>query len=69
MDPALIEGLDRLMETLGMTYGAADFKTDPETGGLNFLEINSSPMFVAFDNASGHAVSDAILDFLLGEEG
>lgn len=68
VDRALVDGLARLMETLGMTFGAADFKTDPETGTLRFLEINSSPMFVAFDKASEHAVSDAILDFLVGEE-
>ncbi len=66
IDPALVAGLGRLMDTLGMTYGAADFKTDPATGRLKFLEINSSPMFGAFDAASGFAVSDAILDFLTG---
>jgi len=60
-----VEGLGRLMEMLGMDFGAADFKTDPETGRLVFLELNSAPMFAAFDAASGHAVSDAIIDFLL----
>lgn len=65
VDPALVAGLGRLMDTLGMTYGAADFKTDPTTGRLRFLEINSSPMFVGFDRVSDHAVSDAILDFLV----
>lgn len=66
VDPALIVALGRLMDALGMEYGAADFKTDAETGELVFLEINSGPMFVAFDRASGYAVSDAILDYLLG---
>lgn len=64
VDPALLAGLERLMGTLGMTYGAADFKTDPVTGRLRFLEINASPMFVGFDRVSDHAVSDAILDFI-----
>jgi glutathione synthase/RimK-type ligase-like ATP-grasp enzyme len=64
IDPALIAALARLMERLGMQYGAADFKTDAETGELVFLEINSGPMFVAFDRASGYAVSDVILDWL-----
>lgn len=58
----LREGLGRLMDALGMDYGAADFKTDPDTGRLLFLELNSSPMFFGFDLASGGAVSDAILD-------
>ncbi|HEX6037658.1 hypothetical protein [Longimicrobium sp.] len=66
VDPALIAALGRLMDALGMEYGAADFKTDADTGELVFLEINSGPMFVAFDRASGYAVSDAILDYLLG---
>jgi hypothetical protein len=62
----LLAGLGRLMDGLGMDYGAADFKTDPATGRLVFLELNSSPMFAAFDAASGSAVSDAIIDFLRG---
>jgi glutathione synthase/RimK-type ligase-like ATP-grasp enzyme len=64
IDPALIASLARLMDRLGMEYGASDFKTDPETGELVFLEINSGPMFAAFDRASGYAVSDGILDYL-----
>jgi hypothetical protein len=60
----LCQGLARMMEILEMDYGAADFKTDPETGRLLFLELNSSPMFYGFDLVTGGAVSDAILDFL-----
>jgi hypothetical protein len=66
IQPALIASLARLMDRLGMEYAAADFKTDARTGELVFLEINSGPMFAAFDRASGHALSDAILDYLLG---
>lgn len=64
--PALLDALGRLNERLRMQYSAADFKTDADTGELVFLEINSSPMFAGFDRASGHAVSDAILDYLIG---
>ncbi|HEX9940481.1 MAG TPA: hypothetical protein VGG03_00580 [Thermoanaerobaculia bacterium] len=60
----LAEGLGRLMDRLGLDFGAADFKTCPETGRLLFLEINSGPMFAAFDQASGGAVTGAIADFL-----
>jgi glutathione synthase/RimK-type ligase-like ATP-grasp enzyme len=66
VDPALIVSLARLMDRLGMEYAAADFKTDPDTGELVFLEINSGPMFAGFDRVSGGAVSDAILDYLVG---
>jgi glutathione synthase/RimK-type ligase-like ATP-grasp enzyme len=62
--PRLVGALSRLMERLGMEYGGADFKTDAATGELVFLEINSGPMFAAFDRASGGAVSDALLDWL-----
>lgn len=64
VDGSAVAGLGRLMDALEMDYGAADFKADPETGELRFLEVNSGPMFVAFDAASGFAVSDAILDWL-----
>jgi hypothetical protein len=60
----LAQGLGRLMDPLGLDFGAADFKTCPETGKLLFLEINSGPMFAAFDQASGGAVSGALADFL-----
>ena len=66
VDDGIVEGLGRLMDALEMDYAAADFKTDAETGRLRFLEINSSPMFAGFDAVSGHAVGDAILDYLAG---
>jgi hypothetical protein len=66
VDADAVEGLGRLMDALAMDYGAADFKACPDTGRLVFLEINSGPMFAAFDDVSGFAVSDAILDFLTG---
>lgn len=65
VDDAAVAGLGRLMDALEMDYGAADFKADPRTGDLRFLEINSGPMFSAFDAVSDFAVSDAILDWLL----
>lgn len=64
VDDGVREGLGRVMDALGLTWGAADFKTDPATGRLAFLEVNSHPAFDAFDAAGGHAVSDALLDHL-----
>ena len=40
-------------------------ETDPETGRLQFLEINSNPMFAGFDQAAGGVLCDAMLDWLL----
>jgi hypothetical protein len=57
--------LGRLMDRLGLDFGAADFKTCPRTGAWLFLEVNSAPMFVGFDRATGGApIADAILDRL-----
>jgi len=66
VDPGTVAALARLMERLSMEYGAADFRTHPDTGELVFLEINSGPMFAGFDAVSNGAVSDAILDYLVG---
>ena len=53
--------LRKLMSWLGMDFGAADFKTNPDTGQLLFLELNSSPMFARFDQASGGQLCAAII--------
>ncbi|MGC4060041.1 MAG: hypothetical protein QM749_03970 [Aquabacterium sp.] len=47
--PAEAHALRSLMQDLRMDFGAADFKTDPHTGALVFLELNTSPMFARFD--------------------
>jgi hypothetical protein len=52
------------MNILRLDFGAADFKTCPKTGRFLFLEVNSSPMFAAFDAASDGAVSRAIAESL-----
>ena len=59
------QNLKTLMDTLGMNFGAADFKTDPDTGELCFLEVNTSPMFAAFDEVAGGKLAKAILDTLV----
>jgi glutathione synthase/RimK-type ligase-like ATP-grasp enzyme len=64
---AIAEGLGQLMDRLGLTFAAADFKTCSETGRLLFLEINTGPMFAAFDRVSGGAVTTAIARFLEAE--
>lgn len=67
MPPELTAGLGRLMDRLGLDFGAADFKTCPKTGRLLLLEVNTGPMFAAFDRASDGAVTAAIASFLEGE--
>jgi hypothetical protein len=55
--------MKRLTKRLGLDYAAADLKTCPKTGRMVFLEINSLPMFTAYDNAAKGRLSDAV--FLL----
>lgn len=63
---ALGQALLELAEQLGLDWAAADFKTEPGSGELCFLEINSAPMFVAFDRACEGGLGDALLDWLMG---
>lgn len=51
--PKEVCGLRELTSRLHVDFGAADLKTDPDTGQLLFLELNISPMFARFDQVSG----------------
>lgn len=63
-DRALLAKLRRLNQALGLDFSASDFKTCPRTGNLKFLEINSSPMFVAFDRASEGRLVNGMIEAL-----
>mgnify|MGYP000325925813 CR=1 FL=1 len=56
--------LHALMREFRMDFGAADFKTDPDSGELVFLELNTSPMFARFDAACGGALCRAMVEHL-----
>lgn len=62
--PVLASQLEGLADLLGLEFAAADFKTDAASGELQFLEINSNPMFAGFDQIAGGALTDAILRHL-----
>lgn len=59
--PALVAAMEKLTAELGLDYAAADFKTDPETGRLKFLEVNTMPMFTGYDDAARGRLSDAMV--------
>ena len=61
----VLDGLRALTDRIGLTWTAADFKTREATGELVFLEVNSNPMFAAFDHASEGQLVDGMLDWLL----
>ncbi len=58
-------GLSKLMTSLRMDFGAADFKTCPNTDKLLFLEINSSPMFSEFDKVCNGELLDQMIKYLI----
>jgi len=60
----LLSKMTQLTDQLGLDFAAADFKTDPKTKKLQFLEINTNPMFVGFDQYVDGALCDAILENL-----
>lgn len=62
--PPQVTALRRLMAEFRMSYGAADFKADPDTGELVFLELNTSPMFARFDMACDGALTDSMVRHL-----
>ncbi|MDQ3799517.1 MAG: hypothetical protein M3384_08710 [Acidobacteriota bacterium] len=64
----LTGGFAKLLDALGLDFAAADFKTCAETGELVFLEVNTSPMFAAFDSSSKGALSDSMVKFLISAE-
>ncbi|MCE2746133.1 MAG: hypothetical protein LW710_09525 [Burkholderiales bacterium] len=62
--PKVIARLRKLMKKLRMNFGAADFKTNPDTGELVFLELNTSPMFAAFDKVSHGKLTESMVSCL-----
>lgn len=64
--PEEVALLRKYMANLKMDFGAADFKTDPKTKQLVFLELNSSPMFVRFDKEVGGSLCKAMIQTLVG---
>jgi hypothetical protein len=60
------EALARLAATVGIDFCACDFKTRKGDPAPLFLELNSGPMFAAYDFAAGGRLADAIVAQLTG---
>ena len=63
----LLKKLGKLMDQLGLDWGAADFKYDTKTNKYFFLEVNSNPMFSVFDRISEGKLSSSIIRVLNAE--
>ncbi len=64
---SLIRCTHQLVDRIGFDYCALDFRCKKGFEHPIFLEINSFPMFVAFDDAAENRLADAILEFLIGQ--
>lgn len=62
---AVERGLLRLMDALGLDYGAADFIVTPD-GRYVFLEVNPAGEFFWLQRAPGLPIAEALADVLLG---
>ena len=63
---SLVRPTNRLVEWIGFDYCALDFRCKDGFAEPVFLEINSFPMFVRFDDAGENCLVDAMIDFLCG---
>lgn len=61
---ALVEPTKKLVTQIGFDYCALDFRCHDGFEQPVFLEVNSFPMFVRFDDAGKNCLADAMLDFL-----
>jgi hypothetical protein len=59
--PGMAEALTRLTAAVGVDFCACDFKTRSAREPPLFLELNSGPMFAAYDNAAQGRLADAIV--------
>ncbi|MBN3929184.1 ATP-grasp ribosomal peptide maturase [Streptomyces verrucosisporus] len=64
--PAVAAGVRRMMDALGLPYGAFDFVVTPE-GRWCFLEVNPSGQFGFVEQATGLPITAAVADWLEGK--
>lgn len=63
-DENITTKIKKLKKSISLDFSASDFKMDPETKDWVFLEINSNPMFAAFDQIANGVLCKSILDYL-----
>lgn len=56
--------LKKIMDILGMDWGAADFKESYQNGNYYFLEVDANPMFSVFDKVAKGFIGEEIVNFL-----
>ena len=64
LPPEVRSGLLRLMEQLGLHYGAIDMRLAPD-GEFVFLEINPSGQWLFVEYGTGLPITDALVEFMI----
>lgn len=64
-DEHLLRRLEKLTDLAGLDFAAADFKRAADSNEWVFLEVNSGPMFAAFDQAANGQLVSRMVDHLL----
>lgn len=64
LPPAVEQGLRRLMQQLGLVYGAIDLRRTPQ-GEHVFLEVNPAGQFLFIEEKSGQPIAATLAQFLL----
>jgi len=59
-------GLLRLMDALGLVYGAADFRVREPDGSWHFLEVNPAGQWLGFEERTGLPITQAVAALLAG---
>lgn len=59
-------GLRRLLRSLGLAYGAADFRIRQADGAWHFLEVNPSGQWLGFEERTGLPITQAVAELLAG---
>jgi hypothetical protein len=68
LPPDVREKCVRLVERLGLTYGAIDMILTPD-GRYVFVEINPNGQYLWIEQKTGLPISEAVCDFLMNERG
>jgi hypothetical protein len=64
MPPEIADRCRRLAHALGLPVAGIDLRRDPERGWYCF-EVNPSPAFSYYQNATGHLIDDAVAQLLI----
>lgn len=54
----------RIKEAFGMEWTAIDWRRN-HNGAFYFLEANPSPMFIHFEKATGHPITEALINLII----